>query len=70
MASPADLRRAAETCLTQAHRELSCIPVGRVATDVMLAHSTKAQALATMALTQAVLALSQEQPEGGNDREA
>lgn len=62
MSPSADNRKAAEANLAQAHRELGCIPHGQVRTDVMLAHSAKAQALATMALAQAVLALSVQAP--------
>lgn len=48
-------RQAAEANLAEAHGELSSIPHGMVRTDEMTAHATKAQALATMAVAQALL---------------
>lgn len=58
MSNPASYRQLAEKSLDQAAREHNAIPVGQVRTDVMLAHAAKAQALATIAVAQALLEIS------------
>lgn len=44
-----------EQMLTQAFGELKRVPFGHVPPDVMIAHSAKAQAIATIAVAQALL---------------
>lgn len=48
-------RTLAGQALAQAAAELNSIPNGRIGTDVLLAHASKAQAVATIAVAQALL---------------
>jgi hypothetical protein len=48
-------RTLAGQALAQAAADLNSIPTGRVATDVMVAHAAKAQAVAAIAVAQALL---------------
>lgn len=45
----------AQRCLDAAQREVASIPVGQVATDVLQAHSVKAQVFTTAAIAHALL---------------
>ena len=45
----------ARGCLDDTAKELGAIPTGRVGTDVMMAHSAKAQVVATAAVAHALL---------------
>lgn len=48
-------RDKARGCLNDTATELGCLPNGQVGTDVMMAHSAKAQVLATAAVAHALL---------------
>lgn len=48
-------RKSAKGCLDGVASALNEIPIGEVRTDVMLAHSAKAQAIATAAVVHALL---------------
>lgn len=48
-------RKSAKGCLDGVASALNEIPLGEVRTDVMLAHSAKAQAIATAAVAHALL---------------
>jgi hypothetical protein len=48
-------RKSAKGCLDGVASALNEIPLGKVRTDVMLAHSAKAQAIATAAVAHALL---------------
>ena len=55
MAAVPSYRELAQRTLGQAASELNAIPKGEVRTDVMAAHATMAQAIPTIAVTQALL---------------
>lgn len=48
-------RDRAKGCLNDAATELNSMPIGEIRTDVMLAHSAKAQAIASAAIAHALL---------------
>jgi len=48
-------RERVRRCLDKTATELDAIPIGNVGTDVMMAHSAKAQAFASAAIAHALL---------------
>lgn len=55
MAGVPSYRKLAEKTVGQAAAELNDLPPGRVATDVIMAKSARAQAIAAVAMAQALL---------------
>ena len=55
MSVPPSYRTLAERSLDTVAAELRAIPNGQVRTDVMMAHAAQAQAIATVAVAQALL---------------
>jgi hypothetical protein len=55
MSTPPSYRQISERTLGQAANGINEIPDGQVRTDAMLAHAAKAQAVAAIAIAQALL---------------
>lgn len=55
MTAAPSYRELAQHALGQAASELNAMPQGEIRTDVMMAHAAKAQAIATIAVAQALL---------------
>lgn len=55
MSNPVSYRQIAERSLNQAAQEMNGLPAGQSPTDVVIANAARAQAIATVAVAQALL---------------